>query len=171
MASVQGIKESFAKGFNTIKTKAGKAYKNLGLGTIIAGEYLKGLTKDTVQFIKAKPVKAGLLGLSVAAGIGAAAKLTSIGVSKFKEHKEEKKIEAALNKRNAVIAAMAEPALKEAKAVLEKDARIIDAQAAEIERLQELVKTHETVNAANQEAIDAYHEVLSAGKEAKQEEE
>lgn len=164
MTSVQGIKEGITNGFKTIKTKAGNAYKNLGLGTILAGEYLKGLAQDTVQFAKAKPVKAGLIGLGAAAGIGAATKLVSIGVSKFKEHKEEKKLEAALNKQNAVIAAMAEPALKEAKAVIEYGAQIINAQQTEIDRLKELVKTHEQVNAANQEAIDAYHEAI-AGKE------
>ena len=140
MTSVQGIKEGITNGFKTIKTKAGNAYKNLGLGTILAGEYLKGLAQDTVQFAKAKPVKAGLIGLGAAAGIGAATKLVSIGVSKFKEHKEEKKLEAALNKQNAVIAAMAEPALKEAKAVIEYGAQIINAQQTEIDRLKELVK-------------------------------
>lgn len=165
MTSVQGIKEGITNGFKTIKTKAGNAYKNLGLGTILAGEYLKGLAQDTVQFAKAKPVKAGLIGLGVAAGIGAATKLVSIGVSKFKEHKEEKKLEAALNKQNAMIAAMAEPALKKAKAVIEYGAQIVNAQQAEIDRLNELVKTHEQVNAANQEAIDAYHEAI-AGKAA-----
>lgn len=165
MTSVQGIKEGITNGFKTIKTKAGNAYKNLGLGTILAGEYLKGLAQDTVQFAKAKPVKAVLIGLGVAAGIGAATKLVSIGVSKFKEHKEEKKLEAALNKQNAMIAAMAEPALKEAKAVIEYGAQIVNAQQAEIDRLNELVKTHEQVNAANQEAIDAYHEAI-AGKAA-----
>lgn len=165
MTSVQGIKEGITNGFKTIKTKAGNAYKNLGLGTILAGEYLKGLAQDTVQFAKAKPVKAGLIGLGVAAGIGAATKLVSIGVSKFKEHKEEKKLEAALNKQNAMIAAMVEPALKEAKAVIEYGAQIVNAQQAEIDRLNELVKTHEQVNAANQEAIDAYHEAI-AGKAA-----
>ncbi len=165
MTSVQGIKEGITNGFKTIKTKAGNAYKNLGLGTILAGEYLKGLAQDTVQFAKAKPVKAGLIGLGVAAGIGAATKLVSIGVSKFKEHKEEKKLEAALNKQNAMIAEMAEPALKKAKAVIEYGAQIVNAQQAEIDRLNELVKTHEQVNAANQEAIDAYHEAI-AGKAA-----
>lgn len=165
MTSVQGIKEGITNGFKTIKTKAGNAYKNLGLGTILAGEYLKGLAQDTVQFAKAKPVKAGLISLGVAAGIGAATKLVSIGVSKFKEHKEEKKLEAALNKQNAMIAEMAEPALKKAKAVIEYGAQIVNAQQAEIDRLNELVKTHEQVNAANQEAIDAYHEAI-AGKAA-----
>ena len=165
MTSVQVIKEGITNGFKTIKTKAGNAYKNLGLGTILAGEYLKGLAQDTVQFAKAKPVKAGLIGLGVAAGIGATTKLVSIGVSKFKEHKEEKKLEAALNKQNAMIATMAEPALKEAKAVIEYGAQIVNAQQAEIDRLNELVKTHEQVNAANQEAIDAYHEAI-AGKAA-----
>lgn len=157
MASVQGIKSTITNGFNTIKTKAGKAYKNLGLGTILAGEYIKGLAKDTVSFAKANPRKASVIAFVAAAGIGAATKLLHLGVSKFKEQKEEKQIEEAINKRNAVIATMAEPAIKEA-------AQVIDAQAAEIERLEELVKTHELVHEADQESINAYRDVVSADK-------
>lgn len=157
MASVQGIKSTITNGFNTIKTKAGKAYKNLGLGTILAGEYIKGLAKDTVSFAKANPRKASVIAFVAAAGIGAATKLLHLGVSKFKEQKEEKQIEEAINKRNAVIATMAEPAIKEA-------AQVIDAQAAEIERLKELVKTHELVHEADQESINAYRDVVSADK-------
>ena len=152
MASVQGIKSTITNSFNTIKTKAGKAYKNLGLGTILAGEYIKGLAKDTVSF-----AKASVISFVAAAGIGAATKLHHLGVSKFKEQKEEKQIEEAINKRNAVIATMAEPAIKEA-------AQVIDAQAAEIERLEELVKTHELVHEADQESINAYRDVVSADK-------
>ena len=161
MTSVQGIKQGIVNGFNTVKTKAANAYKNVALGTVIAGEHLKGLAMDTVQFAKAKPVKAGVIGLGIAAGVGAAAKLVSIGVSKFKEHKEEKKLEAAINQRNAVIAAMAEPALAQAKQVIEDGVQVVKAQQAEIDRLQELVQTHEIVHEADQEALDAYHEALA----------
>ena len=165
MASVQGIKQGIINGFNTVKTKAANAYKNVALGTVIAGEQLKGLTKDTVKFAKAKPIKAGIIGLGLVAVIGAAAKLVSIGVSKFKEHKEEKKLEAAINQRNAMIAEKAAPALAEAKKIIEDGAQIVEAQQSEINRLQELVKTQQLVHESDKESLDAYHEVLAGENE------
>lgn len=161
MASVQGIKQNIVNGLNAAKAKASKAYRNIALGTVVAGTYLKGLSKDTVQFVKAKPIKAGIIGLGIAAGVGALTKFVSIGISKFKEHKEEKKLEAAINQKNAVIAAMAEPALSEAKKIIEDGAQVVQAQQAEIARLQELVKTHELVHESDKEALDAYRDALS----------
>ena len=170
MTSVHGIKDSLKNGFNRIKTNAGKAYKNIGLGTIIAGERLRGIVTDTVQFAKAKPVKAGLIGLVSAAAIAAITKFSHIGIEKFKENKEKKKIENALNERNAEIVAKLKPTLELAEGVFAKSLQVIDEQAAEIEKLKETIETQKLVNAANQESIDAYHEAL-ANEEAPAEEE
>lgn len=162
--SVQNFREVILSGLESGKNSAKNGVNYVLKSSINAGEKLKGLSTDAVTFAKANPVKAGIIALCAAAATGAVLKLTSIAVSKIKEHREEKKIEAAINQRNAAIAAIAPEVIAEAKTIMNDAKNVITIQQKELDRLNGLVEVHKIVHEADQESINAYHEAISANK-------